>query len=561
MLEELNVQNYALIERLSIHFRPGFNVLTGETGAGKSILAGALGLIHGAPGDVAGIRTGAEEAVVSAAFYVEPNPVAGAWLAERDIALEDGYVLVRRSVKRAGRGSIYIQSTPVTRGDLEEFTALVFDMHGQHEHQSLLDEQNHRRILDGYAGLEEHVATVAERFSELTDVKKRLEALEAGELDRARQIDILTFAVREIDEANLKAGEEEDLERERKLLSEHEKLYSHLESAYAALAESRNGALAYLRTARGLLSHATEIDKELGSESNRLDDLFYELEDAAETVKDRLEGLVFSPGRLDEVQERLSLIHRLERKYGKEIGEVLRYRDESAATLDSLENSEQNREELQASLRVAQQHLRTEADALSKNRALAARELEAKIAAVLGNLGMAKTRFEIGVEKKRNSAGGIVCGATGMDEVTFRLAPNVGEPVKPLRRIASGGEISRVMLAIKTILAETDPIATLVFDEIDTGIGGEVALSVGAHLADLSQHKQVLCITHLASIAARAGIHFRVDKGESGGRTYTRVAVVDGEERVEEIARMLAGDREGVTGRSHAKELLDRFAD
>ena len=561
MLEELNVQNYALIERLSIRFRPGFNVLTGETGAGKSILAGALGLVHGAPGDVAGIRTGAEEAIVSAAFYVQGNSTAVAWLTERDISLEDGYVLVRRSVKRAGRGSIYIQSSPVTRGDLQEFTSLVFDMHGQHEHQSLLDEQNHRKILDGYAGLATQVASVAERFSEVSEVKKRLEALEAGEMDRARQIDILSFAIREIDEAHLKAGEEEELERERKLLSEHEKLHAHLESAYGALAESRNGALAYIRTARGALSHAAEIDEELGSESNRLDDLFYELEDAAETVKDRLEGLVFSPGRLDEVQDRLSLIHRLERKYGKDVNEVLRYREESASTLDSLENSQHNREELQAALKTAQERLRGEAEALSKNRGLAAKELEGKIAAVLGNLGMAKTKFEIAVERKRNASGGVVCGSNGMDEVTFRLAPNVGEPVKPLRRIASGGEISRVMLAIKTVLAETDPIATLVFDEIDTGIGGEVALSVGAHLAELAHHKQVLCITHLASIAARAGVHFRVDKGESGGRTFTRVDVVDGDERVEEIARMLAGDREGVTGRSHAKELLDRFAE
>lgn len=560
MLEELTVQNYALIDRLSISFRPGFNVLTGETGAGKSILAGALGLIHGSPGDTGSIRTGAEEAIVSATFRVSGNPSALAWLSEHDIAPEDGFVLIRRSVKKTGRGSIYIQSAPVTRGDLETFTALIFDMHGQHEHQSLLDETNHRRILDDYGGLGDVAGRVASRFSELSDLRRRLEALETGERDRLRQVDMLEYAIREIDDARLKAGEEEELEREKTLLSQHEKLYGLLEGAYEALGESRNGALAYLRKARGMLSSASDIDQVLGPQSNRLDDLFYELEDVAETVRDRLGSLTFSPGRLDEVADRLAFIHRLEKKYGSSIPEILSYRDEAAGTLEGLENAEANKEALTRGIKQVEAALREDATELSRRRSATAKDLEERITAILRTLGMAKTGFEIAVEKRRNASGAVVFTSAGFDDVYFRLTPNVGEPPKPLRRIASGGEISRVMLAIKTVLAQTDPIGTLVFDEIDTGIGGEVALAVGSHLAELARHKQVLCITHLASIAARADVHVRVEKRESAGRTITRVESVEGEGRVEEIARMLAGDREGSTSRTHARELLERLA-
>ena len=559
MLEQLTIQNYALIDRLHIDFADGMNVLSGETGAGKSILAGALSLLHGSRADTGTIRTGADETMVSGTFVVDGNPEALGWLSEHGIEPEDGALIIRRTVKRTGRGTIYIQSAPVSRGELKELTDLILDLHGQHEHQSLLSEENHRKLLDRYGGLEEEVAGLSERFSELSNLKRRRERLVSSEQERLREMDYLSYAVQEIEEAQLSDGEEDELEQERSVLNQHEKLAESLDKLYAALAESRGGALGYLRDARHAMETVTGIDSGLSSVAKRLDDAFFELEDIAEAVRDYTDRVEFSAERLEEVEDRITAIHKLEKKYGPDISSVLRYAEEAREQLSALENYEEDRAQLDEDIARVEREVLDTARQISTKRKAAAGELQGRIEEILGALGMKKTRFHIRVEQKISESGKPVCGSYGIDSVAFRLAPNPGEPVKALKDIASGGEISRVMLAVKTVLAEADRIQTLVFDEIDAGIGGEVALAVGEYLKQLSSSKQVLCITHLASIAVRADNHIRVEKLVEGDRTVTRVDVVNGTDRVDEIARMLAGDRTGKTSRSHAEELLEKY--
>ena len=559
MLEELHVQNYALIDRVHLEFAPGFNVLSGETGAGKSILIGALSLLHGARADTSAIRTGSDEAMVSGVFRVAGNPEAVEWLAERGLEPEDGTILVRRTVKRQGRGQIYIQSAPVTRADLEELTSLMFDLHGQHEHQSLLSEDNHRTLLDRYAGLEAEANELRERFSELSTLKRRAEKMRASEQERLREIDILQFAVNEIDDADLTVGEEEELDTERRVLSQHEKLFGLLDHIYELTAENRGGSLANLRAARDAMESVVQIDETLSSQASRLADAFYEVEDVAETIRDYRNAMEFSPQRLEACENRLVLIHKLEKKYGATIEDVLRYRDEAQGQLESLDNWEEDKADLEERIKALERDVLSAARSLSDRRKAAAVELGTAIESTVQSLGMAKTSFVVAVEQRASASGRPICGPHGIDSVAFRITPNPGEPLKPLSEIASGGEISRVMLALKTALAEVDHLFTLVFDEIDAGIGGEIALSVGHHLKELAGHKQVLCITHLASIAARADNHITVAKNVVDGRTTTQVDRIAGERRVEEIARMLAGDKDASVSRQHAEELLRKF--
>ncbi|TVQ39999.1 MAG: DNA repair protein RecN [Spirochaetaceae bacterium] len=561
MLEDLSIQNYALIDRLAINFCTGFNVLTGETGAGKSILAGALSLLHGARADTASIRTGAEEARVSGVFNLQGNSEALAWLNEHGIEPEDDAVIIRRTVKRAGRGSIYIQNAPVTRADLEEFTGLVFDLHGQHEHQSLLAAEQHRVLLDRYAGLEERVEQLGRQFSELSALKRRYDRMLSGERERQREMDILEFAVREIDAAALLPDEEEQLQTEKRILSQHEKLFGALDEIYAQLAENRGGAVGQLRAARHAMDTVVQIDDGLSTQAKRLDDLFFELEDVVDTVRDYQSSVNFSSERLEQCEDRLALIHRLQKKYGATVADVLDYLEEARQQLAGFETWEDDKAALQQQITEGERALLTSAREISAERKHAAAELGTSIEAIINTLGMAKARFSVAVEARESASGKPSCGATGLDLVSFRIAANQGEPLKELKDIASGGEISRVMLAIKTVLAQNDHIQALVFDEIDAGIGGEVAIAVGTHLHLLSQHKQVLCITHLASIAVRADNHIKVEKAPKDNRTVTRIDLISGQQRVEEIARMLAGDRTGKTSRTHAEELLAKYGE
>ena len=560
MLDELSIQNYALIDRLTVRFADGLNVLSGETGAGKSILVGSLSLLRGARGDTGAIRSGTEEARVAGTFSIEDNRDAREWLVRHGIEVEDGTLIIRRTVKRSGRGAIHVQSSPVTRNELAELASLVFDIHGQHEHQSLFSEESHRTVLDRFGGLESTAADLRAQFAELSALKKRFEQMESGERRRRRELDILQYAIAEIEEAALRPGEEAALDTERRMMSQHEKLFAGLDELYDALAENRGGALSHLRNARGAMDTVLPIDDRLADAGRRLEDLFFELEDVAEIVRKHRNSIEFSPERLEQVENRLVLIHRLEKKYGNTVDEVLAYCAEAKAQIEGFETWEEDKDRLRSQIRQREQAVFALAGELSVRRTAAAEQLSQRILDSVRVLGMPKTRFVVSVEPRRGENGRPICGPHGMDTIGFSISPNPGEPLKPLSQIASGGELSRVMLAVKSALAEDDQVGCMVFDEIDAGIGGEVAVSVGEHLHRLAGTRQILCITHLASIAARADNHIRVQKVERNGRTLTDAEPVEGEARVDEIARMLAGDRTGSASRNHAVELLRRHA-
>jgi DNA repair protein RecN (Recombination protein N) len=561
MLEELSVRDFALIDRLSVSFSGGLNLLTGETGAGKSLLVGALSFLLGAKADTGVIRAGAEESLVTGLIDVTGNPEALAWLRARGLEPEDGKVLLRRGIKSNGRGSAYIQNQPALRSDLADFTRLVVDLHGQHEHQSLLEPENHRRLLDRYARLQDEVLAFGERFSELSAERKAYEDALASERDRAREMEFLRFSVEEISRAKLRSGEEAELEDEERKLSQHEKLFAAVEAAHAALSESGSGGLAALRKARSGLESALAIDPAISDLARRADDAFYELEDVADSLRRYQEGLRFSPERLEEVEARLAELHKLKKKYGSSIEEVLARLEEDRSRLSRLETWEEDRGEAERRIAAMEAALLEAAEGLSARRKAAAAALQAGIEEIVRSLGMPQARFMARVARKDSDGGKAVVGPHGIDEVEFLIAPNPGEPAKPLARIASGGELSRVALAAKTVLAEADSVGTLIFDEVDAGIGGEVAVAVGEHLRALGRSRQVLCITHLASIAVRADNHFRVEKEISGGRTTTRLSRMEGRARAEEIARMLAGDSREEASIAHAMELLRKHGD
>ena len=559
MLEELHVHNYAIIDKLQVRFTEGLNVLSGETGAGKSILVGALGLLLGDKTDTSIIRSGAEETSVSGIVSVGGNAEAVQWLSTRGIETEDGAVILRRMLKSSGRGSLFIQSTPVTRADLHDFSTLLFDLHGQHEHQSLLDLENHRRLVDRWAGTEELAERFHSLYATLASLRERLSSLVSDERERLRRVDLLTYAVNEIKSLAPKVGEEEELEKELGILVHHEKLFTLLEEVHGAVAESAGGVLAALRKARSGMEEILSIDSSLSRQSHQLEDAFYEIEDFAESVRQYKAKTDFRPGRLDEVQARLSAIRTLEKKYGDTVEQVLEYCRSGEQELSGMENWEEQKTSLEGEIARTEKEIAGIARELSDRRKTGSADLQKRIEAELRALGMPKVSFRALIQDAVRADGTPVLTPWGKDAIEFVISPNLGEPFKKLRAIASGGELSRVMLAIKGVLAASDHVSSLIFDEVDAGIGGEIALAVGERLAALSRHKQVLCITHLATIAVRADNHLRIEKITQAGRTVTRVEKVSGAARQEEIARMLAGDRKGELSLQHAGELLEKY--
>lgn len=560
MLEELVVKDYALIDRLSVQYDSGLNILTGETGAGKSIIIGALSFLLGGKAEVDSVRVGSDEMSVSASVSFEPdNADAALWLASHGIEPDDGRVVLRRSLKRNGRGGAYVQDAMVTRNELAEFTSLLFDIHGQHEHQALLKPESHRRYLDRFAGIEAEVSDFGSLFAELTEKKKAYEEAKAAEKGRDERMELLRFAIEEIAAAKVKSGESASLETEAKRLSAYEKLASMISAASSLLFDDDASAIPSIRKAKAQLESAAQVDEGLADLAKRVSDLFYEAEDTGDQLRKYRDSLSFDPGRLEEIEERLALLFKLKKKYGGDEDAVLAYRAASEAELEALGRVEEDRAKLEKEISALERDVSRRAADLSAKRSAAAEKLGERIAEILATLGMPKAVFSVAVKPKGDPASGRICGPYGTDDVQFLIAPNLGEPLRELVRIASGGELSRVMLAIKTVLAKADTVETLVFDEIDTGIGGEVALSVGEHLKSLGRGKQIFCITHLATIAVRADNHFKVVKRVEDGRTTTNVSVLTPQQRREEIARMLAGDSAGGAALAHADELLAKY--
>lgn len=558
MLEELTVRNYALIDELHLRFGPGFNVLSGETGAGKSILVDALSLVLGSRGRSESVRQGSSEAEVAAVIQVENTPELREWCEKYNIEPEDGSLLIRRTLRPNGRGSASVQAVPVTRGALAELSGVLVDIHGQHEHQSLFQVSAHRRLLDRFANLETRVNEFGALFTEVSDISRRLDILDKDEGEMKREADFLRFAADEIESAELKSGEEEELAETQKRLARHEELSGSLERTMNASSESRHGALSNLRIAKDELGAAAGIDSSLTPLVRRLETAFFEIEDIVQEIRGRLDTANFDPAELEAVDARLARIGTLEKKYAAVgIDEVLEYAREARERLAGFENRDDERRGLLRRRGELQSRLASEAAEISRGRKSAADSLRQRTEAHLHSLGMAEARFSVELEGKRNTDGKALIGPYGGDTVEFLLSANRGEEPKPLKSTASGGELSRVMLALKTVLSESDTVPSMIFDEVDSGIGGEVARSVGEHLHALSKSKQIFCITHLATIAVFADNHFQVGKESSGGRTVTRVRRIDADERVKEVARMLAGSRDDAASLGHAARLLE----
>jgi DNA repair protein RecN (Recombination protein N) len=573
MLEELSIRNYALVDSLSISFENGLNILTGETGAGKSIIVGSLSFLLGGKADAEVIRTGCDEAGVSAVIRIAAgNTDVRIWLADRDIDIEDNTIVVRRNLKSSGRSSIYVQNVPLTRSDLAEFMSMLFDLHGQHDHESLLRKDTHRRCLDRFAGIESAAAAFNDLFTTLAEKKKALEFSRNSDRNREERIELLTYAVDEITRAALKTGESRELETEAQRLASFEKLSREAENTALFLFDGEASVLSLARKARNSLEAASSMDESLAALCKRMDDLFFEAEDLSGELRSYRDGLSYEPGRLEDVEDRLGLIFRLKKKYahsdtaeetGRDLSDeevILAYKTKAEQEIEALSQSEENREKLAAEIAALEKTLVAKAAELSAKRVEASQKLGTQINAILQRLGMIKARFAVNTTPKgKGPSGNFICGPWGADDVEFLISANPGEPLKELARIASGGELSRVMLAIKTVLAESDTIETLVFDEIDTGIGGEVALAVGEYLKKIGTIKQIFCITHLASIAVRADNHIRVEKKDTAGRTQTLARLLSGKGRREEIARMLAGDSAGAAALAHADDLLSKY--
>ncbi|GFO56342.1 DNA repair protein RecN [Geomonas sp. Red276] len=553
MLRELLITNLAIIEKLHVEFRPGLNILTGETGAGKSIIIDAVNLILGGRASSELIRTGAEEASVEAVFDLEGAPALRERLSENGIDCEGDELLVRRTVSRSGKNRVFIGGGLGTIATLGEVTRSLINICGQHDSQSLLRTEHHLRLLDGYAGALELRASFAARFEQYQQARHKLEALEQGEREAARRLDLLSFQSGEIAEAKLYVGEEEELEEERERLAHGEKLLGLSQQAFEAIYGSDAAILGTLRRVISGVAEAGSYDKTLSPVAEALEGAYAQLEDASLTLRDYAANVEADPGRLEQLEDRLDLINRLKRKYGADVAEVLAYAAEVDRELATLSNREEAKEEL--SLRIARlkEELVELGAHLSKKRADGAQSLKAGMERELAELAMTHAVFETSFEPSAEPR------AYGFEKAEFLFSPNPGEPPRPLARVASGGELSRLMLALKQLHPESE-VPTLIFDEVDTGIGGATSALVGVKLKKVAGSQQVLAITHLPQVAAFADLHLRVEKGVRDGRTATSVQTLDGEGRIAEVARMLGGARVTEKTLEHAREMIQEAA-
>jgi DNA repair protein RecN (Recombination protein N) len=549
MLLTLSVKNFAIIDRLEIEFGPGFNVLTGETGAGKSIVMDALGLILGDRASPELIRTGCEEAAVEALFDLAGALALQEALAEAGFSGGDELVL-RRVVSRGGRSRAYVNGSLATLAQLQPVAEKLVAVCGQHEHQALLQRDAHLPFLDRFGGHQQLLSEYRTHFNAWRDTTSRLARLAAAERERAERHDLLRYQLRELTEAQLRAGEDEELAAERLLLQHAERLAAAASGGYNALYAADGAVCERLGRLAGELAALAAIDPALGQLAETLRQSLYVLEDAAIQLRDHLGSISFEPGRQAEVEERLARLAALKRKYGVSVAALLDRQAALAAELDELEDAEGSRAALEAERARRQAVLAATGARLGAARQAAGERLRSAMQLELADLAMPGARFELQMTELPEP------GPDGLERGEFLLAPNRGEALLPLARIASGGELSRILLALKRIDPGSDQVPTLVFDEVDAGIGGATATAVAGKLRDVSRRAQVLCVTHLPQVAAGAGRHFLVVKREAAGRTITAVEQLEGEARVAEMARMLGGAQVTERTLAHARELI-----
>ncbi|MHB8846077.1 MAG: DNA repair protein RecN [Nitrospirota bacterium] len=565
MLKELNIKNFAIIDQLRVEFGPGLNVFTGETGAGKSIVVDALNLALGERASTDLVRTGSSEAVVEAAFELNGagSREIRSILDEQGIGAEAGEdLIVRRVISTAGKSKVYINGSLASLTTLSELGSRLADIHGQHEHQSLLAADQQMDMLDSFGGLLPAREAFAASYKQLHALRHQLSELEDGEREKAQREDLLRYQSTEIEAARLTVGEDEALANEQRKLANAEKLAGLAASADGLLYTSEGAALADLKRAITNVREIAAIDGTLAPVLELLESGRAQIEEAAREVSSYAERVEIDPNRLEEIGDRLDLIQKLKKKYGGTIAEIIAFGAEAAAELEKIEKSGEEMERLRREIAGLKAELTTKARDLTKKRTAAAKELDRKVEAELSHLGMKNTTFiaKITQEPGDDTTDGHRAGSRGADRVEFLISPNPGEEPRALAKIASGGELSRIMLALKTILVEGDPIPTLVFDEVDAGIGGAVAEEVGKKLRKIASRRQVFCITHLAQIASMATSHYGVAKSVKKDRTSTEVRLLEERERIDEVARMLGGKTITDATLKHAEEMIERGA-
>lgn len=548
MLNLLHIENIAVIEQADIRFDRGFNVLTGETGAGKSIVIDAISAILGERTYRDVIRTGSNRAFVSALFQgIRPLP----WFAENQVDYDPQELLIQREIFADGKNACRVNGRPVTVAMLKKLGSQLVNIHGQHDSQQLFDEANHLVYLDLFAQNQTERQAYEDCYHKVVQAQREIERLSMDEGEKLRRVEALEYQIGEIERADLKPGEDEALEARRKLLQNSEKLVDGLAKAAAALYgdEEQEGASGLLSEAEHALSRITRYDDSLSDLSGRIAELVYSAQDAAEELRDRMDGLSYSAEELEQIESRLDVIHRLRRKYGSDVEAILQYLDHARRELDEIEFASDRIEQLSKELARFSQDAEAAGLRLRETRLQAAKALETRLAAELSALDMPKAQFVCQFENQPMSQ-------TGMDCVRFLMTANVGEALKPMSKVASGGELARIMLAIKNVLAEQDEVGTLIFDEVDAGVSGRAAQKVAEKLRAVARTKQVLCVTHLPQIAAMAHVHMLIAKSERQGRTYTQVTNLDKEGRKREIARIIGGAEITETTLKSAEEML-----
>lgn len=549
MLTQLHIENIAVIEKADIEFRKGLTVLTGETGAGKSIIVDSLGAVLGARTSRELVRTGADKGVVTAVF--ETNN-ADKWLEDNDIDLENE-IIIQRRISAEGKNSCRVCGVPVSVSQLRELGALLLDIHGQNDGRQLMDEANHLAYLDGYGDYGETIDRFMSAYADYKACKKEIQRLSMDEIEKERMADSLQYQIDELEKAQLKVGEEEELTAKRDLLRNSEKLTEALNGAYNALYAADQNAQSLTDEASALIGRAAVIADDLRETADIIENASSLLFDASERIRDFRDSLEFSPEEYDNIESRLSLLKKLRRKYNMDEEAMLAHLDDCRRKLSELEYAGDMLIKLNKQLERYVDNCKKIAAELSEKRRAAAESLEKRIVSELKDLSMPSVRFSVSVEPLESDVG---FDATGADDVKFLISANAGEALGRISKIASGGELSRIMLAMKTVFSKNDPIETMVFDEIDTGVSGIAAQRVGEKMSDLSRGKQVLCITHLPQIAAIADNHDLIEKTERNGRTYTEVRELDRKGRALELARMHGGDNISELTLASAEEQL-----
>ena len=552
MLSQLYIENIAVIRQATIDFQQGFHVFTGETGAGKTILISAINAVLGGRTFKEIIRTGETRATVSALF-TEISEELCKKIEVLGYPLEDNQLLVQREIDLSGKGQCRLDGRPATAAMLREVCSLLIDIHGQHDNQELLSAEKHLGFLDSYGAYPQEMAAYTAAYERMCECAARLDKLQMDESYKLQRMDILQFQIKEIGDAKLTDGEEERLVEQQKRIRNAERITESLGAVYTLLngtGEEMRGVLEALEEVSTELDTAAKYLTEFGGYSEKLSDAYYMLEELGSRARDTLEDADFDPRQLDDIESRLDTIYKLKKKYGNSIAEILEYFERISEEYQSLELSDELTAHLQRELDEANLVLHTVAEALTACRLAAAAEFSERVEQELAYLDMAGVRFSITRREKPY-------GPTGADEMEFMICTNTGEEAKPLAKIASGGELARIMLAIKNVLAEKDGIGTIIFDEVDTGVSGRAAQKIGKKLAEVARHRQVICVTHLAPVAACAAHHYRIYKTVEDGRTFTRVEELTRPQRVQELARIMVGENITDSALKSAEEMLE----